>query len=127
MWKPGKWCIRRCLNKITYKIIGYRYYLKSGQTVAQATRKTTTRSPMAIHLVQGLKEAALWVFLAVAVLVFASLATFSPNDASPFYSGAGGKLHNAIGPVGAWLSAGLYFYSAILPSCFPSCWCGRAG
>ncbi|MDE2235200.1 MAG: DNA translocase FtsK 4TM domain-containing protein [Gammaproteobacteria bacterium] len=74
---------------------------------------------MAIHLVQGLKEAALWVFLAVAVLLFASLATFSPNDASPFYSGAGGKLHNAIGPVGAWLSAGLYFLFGYPAFLFP--------
>jgi DNA segregation ATPase FtsK/SpoIIIE, S-DNA-T family len=74
---------------------------------------------MAIHLVQGLKEAALWVFLAIALLLFTCLATYSPSDPSPFYSGAGGPIHNAIGPVGAWLSAGLYFLFGYPAFLFP--------
>ena len=41
--------------------------------MAQATRSDKTRSPLAIHLVQGLKEAALWIFLAVALILFAAL------------------------------------------------------
>ncbi|MGB9430319.1 MAG: DNA translocase FtsK 4TM domain-containing protein [Gammaproteobacteria bacterium] len=87
--------------------------------MAQATRKETTRSPIAIHLAQGLKEAALWVFLAIAILVFTCLATYSPADPSPFYSGAGRSVHNAIGPVGAWLSAGLYFLFGYPAFLFP--------
>ena len=87
--------------------------------MAQATRKGKTHSPMAIHLAQGLKEAALWVFLAIALLLFACLATYSPGDPSPFYSGAGGAVHNAIGPVGAWLSAGLYFLFGYPAFLFP--------
>ena len=74
---------------------------------------------MAIHLVQGLKEAALWVLLAIALLLFSCLATYSPADPSPFYSGAGGPVHNAIGPVGAWLSAGLYFLFGYPAFLFP--------
>ncbi|MGA9854483.1 MAG: DNA translocase FtsK 4TM domain-containing protein [Gammaproteobacteria bacterium] len=74
---------------------------------------------MAIHLVQGLKEAALWVLLAIALLLFACLVTYSPSDPSPFYSGTGRPIHNAIGPVGAWLSAGLYFLFGYPAFLFP--------
>src|SRR5574337_1399213 len=87
--------------------------------MAQATRKANTRSPLAIHLAQGLKEAALWVFLAVAILLFVCLLTYSPHDPSPFYSGEGGPIHNAIGPVGAWLAAALYFLIGYPAYLFP--------
>ena len=94
--------------------------------MAQATRKASTRSPLAIHLAQGLKEAALWVFLAIALLLFVCLLTYSPQDPSPFFSGAGGRVHNAIGPVGAWLAAVLYFLIGY-PACllpFLLAWAG---
>ena len=87
--------------------------------MAQATRKASTRSPIAIHLAQGLKEAALWVFLVIAVLVFVCLLTYSPQDPSPFFSGAGGRVHNTIGPVGAWLAAVLYFLIGYPAYLFP--------
>ncbi len=87
--------------------------------MAQATLKEKKHSPMAIHLAQGLKEAALWVLLAIALLLFACLVTYSPIDSSPFYSGTGGPVHNAIGPVGAWLSAGLYFLFGYPAFLFP--------
>ena len=87
--------------------------------MAQATRKATTRFPLAIHLVQGLKEAALWVFLAIALLLFVCLITYSPHDPSPLFSGAGAKVHNAIGPVGAWLAAALYFLIGYPAYLFP--------
>src|SRR5574337_141689 len=87
--------------------------------MAQATRKANTRSPLAIHLAQCLKESALWVFLAVAILLFVCLLTYSPHDPSPFYSGEGGPIHNAIGPVGAWLAAALYFLSGYPAYLFP--------
>ena len=77
--------------------------------MAQATRKEHERSPLAIHLAQGLKEAALWVFLAVALILFAALATFSANDPGYNYSGTAGHVRNAIGPAGAWLADFLYF------------------
>ncbi|MGH8278625.1 MAG: DNA translocase FtsK [Gammaproteobacteria bacterium] len=77
--------------------------------MAQATRKAVTRSPLAIHLAQGLKEGALWILLAVAILLFICLVTFSPNDPSPFVSAEIGRIHNAVGPVGAWISALAYF------------------
>ena len=87
--------------------------------MAQATRSEKTRSPLAIHLMQGLKEAALWIFGVIAVLVFASLATYNAHDPSFLYSGDGGSVHNAIGPVGAWLSTGLYFLFGYPAYLFP--------
>lgn len=87
--------------------------------MAQATRSEKTRSPLAIHLAQGLKEAALWIFGVIAVLVFASLATYNPHDPSFLYSGDGGGVHNAIGPVGAWMAAGLYFLFGYPTYLFP--------
>ena len=78
--------------------------------MAQATRKENERSPLAIHLAQGLKEAALWIFLAVSLLLAVALVTYSSRDPGFSYSGeAAGQVHNAIGPVGAWLADFLYF------------------
>ncbi|MGH8402264.1 MAG: DNA translocase FtsK 4TM domain-containing protein, partial [Gammaproteobacteria bacterium] len=87
--------------------------------MSQATRKETTRSPIAIHLAQGLKEAALWVFLAIAILVFVCLVTYSPGDPGFSFSGTVGHVHNAIGPVGAWLSDFLLFLMGYPAYLFP--------
>ena len=87
--------------------------------MAQATRKETTRSPLAIHLAQGLKEAALWVCAAMALLVFAALATYSPHDPGFSFSGMAGHVHNAIGPVGAWLADFLLFLIGYPAFLFP--------
>src|SRR5579872_86240 len=77
--------------------------------VAQATRNAKERSPLAIHLAQGLKEAALWIFLGVAAILFAALSTYSSHDPGFSYSGEAGHVHNAMGRVGAWLADFLYF------------------
>src|SRR5215469_1536623 len=60
-------------------------------------------------MAQRLEEAALWVFLAAALILLAALATFSAEDPGFNYSGAAGHVHNAIGPAGAWLADFLYF------------------
>ncbi|MGA9853331.1 MAG: DNA translocase FtsK 4TM domain-containing protein [Gammaproteobacteria bacterium] len=74
---------------------------------------------MAIHLAQGLKEAALWVFVAIAILMFACLASYSPHDPGFSFSGTTGHVHNAIGPVGAWLSDFLLFVIGYPAYLFP--------
>ncbi|MDE2197155.1 MAG: DNA translocase FtsK 4TM domain-containing protein [Gammaproteobacteria bacterium] len=88
--------------------------------MAQATRSDKTRSPLAIHLVQGLKEAALWIFLAVALILFAALASYSPHDPGFSFSGEAGHVSNAIGPVGAWLADFLYFLVGYPAYLFPT-------
>ena len=77
--------------------------------MAQATRNAKERSPLAIHLAQGLKEAALWIFLGVAVILCAALSTYSSHDPGFSYSGEAGHVHNAMGRIGAWLADFLYF------------------
>ncbi len=78
--------------------------------MAQATRKENERSPLAIHLAQGLKEAALWIFLVAGLVLLLALSTYSAKDPGFSYSGeAGGHIQNAIGPVGAWSADFLYF------------------
>ena len=77
--------------------------------MAQATRNQDERSPLAIHLAQGLKEAALWMFLVAGLVLLLALSTYNPHDPGFSYSGEAGKVHNAIGPVGAWLADFLLF------------------
>ena len=88
--------------------------------MAQATRSDKTRSPLAIHLVQGLKEAALWIFLAVALILFAALTSYSPHDPGFSFSGETGHVSNAIGPAGAWLADFLYFLVGYPAYLFPT-------
>ncbi|HEX4300663.1 MAG TPA: DNA translocase FtsK 4TM domain-containing protein, partial [Gammaproteobacteria bacterium] len=77
--------------------------------MAQATRNQDERSPLAIHLAQGLKEAALWMFLVAGLVLLLALSTYNAHDPGFSYSGEAGKVHNAIGPVGAWLADFLFF------------------
>jgi len=77
--------------------------------LAQATRNQDERSPLAIHLAQGLKEAALWMFLVAGLVLLLALSTYNPHDPGFSYSGEAGRVHNAIGPVGAWLADFLLF------------------
>ncbi|WP_405238901.1 DNA translocase FtsK [Lentisalinibacter orientalis] len=76
--------------------------------MAKATRlkqsRTGPRAPVQAPLVRTLREAALWVFGALAIILFVALATYHPAD--PAFSQAGGadRIHNRIGTVGAWFS-----------------------
>ena len=55
-------------------------------------------------VVRSLREGALWVFGALAFIVFAALATYDRNDPSFATTGEPGPLSNAIGPFGAHLA-----------------------
>jgi DNA segregation ATPase FtsK/SpoIIIE, S-DNA-T family len=77
--------------------------------LAQATRNQDERSPLAIHLAQGLKEAALWMFLVAGLVLLLALSTYNALDPGFNTSGEAGHVHNAIGPFGAWLAELLYF------------------
>ncbi len=55
-------------------------------------------------VVRSLREGALWVFGALAFIVFAALATYDRNDPSFATTGEPGPLSNAIGPLGAHLA-----------------------
>ena len=55
-------------------------------------------------VVRSLREGALWVFGALALIVFAALATYDRNDPSFATTGEPGPISNVIGPLGAHLS-----------------------
>jgi S-DNA-T family DNA segregation ATPase FtsK/SpoIIIE len=88
--------------------------------LAQATRKRTEKSLAASRVGQGLREAALWIFAGVAIIVFAALVTYSPSD--PGFTDSGttrGHVANYVGPAGAWLSDLLFFLFGYPAYVFP--------
>jgi len=69
-------------------------------------RAETKRDPSAESAViaRGLRESALWIFGALALILFVALASHDPSDAAFSSTGHQGPVENLIGPVGAWLS-----------------------
>ena len=61
-------------------------------------------SAQAALVARGLRESALWVFGALALILFVALVTYDPNDAAFSSTGQQGPVMNLIGPFGAWLS-----------------------
>jgi S-DNA-T family DNA segregation ATPase FtsK/SpoIIIE len=70
-----------------------------------ARTETKRESPADATLVaRGLREGALWIFGALALMLFAALASYDPNDPAFSSTGEQGPVANLIGPFGAWLS-----------------------
>ncbi len=69
-------------------------------------RTETKREPPAdaTLIARGLREGALWIFGALALILFAALASYDPNDPAFSSTGEQGPVANLIGPFGAWLS-----------------------
>jgi S-DNA-T family DNA segregation ATPase FtsK/SpoIIIE len=55
-------------------------------------------------IARGLRESALWIFGALALILFVALASYDPADAAFSSTGQQGPVENLIGPIGAWLS-----------------------
>ncbi|HET6725767.1 MAG TPA: DNA translocase FtsK 4TM domain-containing protein [Gammaproteobacteria bacterium] len=72
--------------------------------MAQATRKRSDTPLVGAQVGNGLRESALLVFAALAVLLLIALATYSPGDPGFSHSGSGAPIHNAIGEIGAWIA-----------------------
>ena len=53
---------------------------------------------------RALREAALWVFGGLALMLLAALLSYSPTDGGFVSTGGDGDIRNLIGPVGAWLA-----------------------
>ena len=61
----------------------------------------------------------MWALLGLATLLALALTSYNPLDRSPSYSGGPGPIHNAIGPVGAWLADSLLFLMGYPVYLFP--------
>jgi DNA segregation ATPase FtsK/SpoIIIE, S-DNA-T family len=70
-------------------------------------------------VVRSLREGALWVFGALALIVFAALVTYDRNDPSFATTGEPGPISNVIGPFGAHLSGLLILLFGVAAFLFP--------
>ena len=70
---------------------------------ARRTKKREDDEPVLGHqLARGLREAALWVFVGLALLLAAALISYHHRDPGFSYTGGDGAVQNWIGPVGAY-------------------------
>ncbi|MDQ1311310.1 MAG: segregation ATPase FtsK/SpoIIIE, family, partial [Pseudomonadota bacterium] len=61
-------------------------------------------SVQAAIVARGLRESALWIFGALALILFVALASYDRSDPAFSSTGQDGPVTNLIGPFGAWLS-----------------------
>ena len=74
---------------------------------------------MGSTVVRSLREGALWVFGALALIVLAALATYDRNDPSFATTGEPGPLSNVIGPLGAHVAGLLVLLFGVPAFLFP--------
>ncbi len=85
--------------------------------MAQAIRKKTASFDLGERVLLHLKEGGLLVLVATAVFMFVALWSYEPSDAAWTHTGAGGRIANKGGVVGAWfadISLYLFGYLAYL-------------
>jgi len=68
------------------------------------TESKAAESADATLVARGLREGALWIFGALALILFVALASYDPADPAFSSTGREGPVRNLIGPFGAWLS-----------------------
>jgi S-DNA-T family DNA segregation ATPase FtsK/SpoIIIE len=66
--------------------------------------RTESKRDAASSVARGLREGALWVFGALALILLVALATYDRADPAFSSTGQPGPVTNLIGPFGAWLS-----------------------
>jgi len=71
-------------------------------------------------MVRSLRESALWVLGALAVIVLLALLTYDSRDPGFSHTGDGGPLRNQIGSVGAWFADIAYYLCGIPAFLFPA-------
>jgi len=77
--------------------------------MAKTRQSTKTATGISAHLVRSLREGALWVFGALAVILWVALFTYSPADPGFTLANSATEISNGVGWVGAQI-ADLLFY-----------------
>jgi S-DNA-T family DNA segregation ATPase FtsK/SpoIIIE len=77
--------------------------------LARADAKRADGGAQAANVARGLRESALWIFGALALILFAALVSYDGGDPAFSSTGQPGPVTNLIGPFGAWLSD-VFFY-----------------
>jgi len=84
--------------------------------VGKAAQPARHNGAVTSTVTRTVRESALWVFGAVAIILLLALLTYHPDDPGFSHTGAGAsKLHNQIGAAGAWF-ADLSFYLTGMPA-----------
>jgi len=89
--------------------------------LAQARRKKDEKplNGLTIHINRGLREAALFILLAIALFTLTALVTYSNQDPGYSYMGPTTGINNMAGVVGAWFSDVLFLLFGYLSYLFP--------
>ena len=90
--------------------------------------ENTARNPakFTAAVARGLRESAAIAIAVIALVVFAALATYSPQDPGFSFSSDTVDVHNRVGPVGAWFADVLFFLFGRPAFLFPvmlAAWC----
>jgi S-DNA-T family DNA segregation ATPase FtsK/SpoIIIE len=94
-------------------------------TESSARSRAPTRFTAAVH--RGLRECAFIACGVVAIVLFAALLTYNPQDPAYTTSGDSALVYNRVGPVGAWVADVLLFLFGRPAYLFPlmlalACW-----
>jgi len=87
--------------------------------LAQARRKTETRTRLTHQVTRGLREGALLILGAVAIFLLVSLMSYFPGDPGWSNSVEVARISNAGGLIGAYLTDALLYLLGILAYLFP--------
>ena len=87
--------------------------------MAQARRKTETKTRLTHQVTRGLREGALLILGAIAIFLLVSLASYNPADPGWSNSVAVVKINNAGGLIGAFVADSLLYLLGILAYLFP--------
>ncbi len=87
--------------------------------MAKTSKAKATAPRLSRHIKRALRESALWVFGAVAVIMLLALASYSPSDPGFTYTGEAGPIENRVGAAGAWFADLLYFLFGLPAYLFP--------
>ncbi len=71
-------------------------------------------------IIRSVRESALWVLGALALIMLLALLTYDPRDPGFSNTGEGGELHNQIGSVGAWFADIAYYLCGMPAYLFPA-------
>lgn len=86
---------------------------------ARRTKEDKQMSGLTIHIGRGLREAALFILLALSLFLLTALVTHDLQDPGWSYTGPSTSINNMAGVVGAWFSDVLYFLFGFLSFLFP--------
>jgi S-DNA-T family DNA segregation ATPase FtsK/SpoIIIE len=86
---------------------------------ARRTKEEKPLSGLTIHISRGLREAALFVLLAIALFMLTALVSHDIKDPGWSYTGPAMQINNLAGTVGAWLSDVFYLLFGYLSYLFP--------